>query len=89
MNVLKEKWKFSKWRFYYKNFISNFQFYLFSKKIFKDVEYIKGNEIFKPERVKKRRFIGYEFKGKTYLDNPGFFNVDREVWQLWKRKGYF
>ena len=89
MKELKEKWKFSKWRFYYKNFIWNTRFFLFSKKKFKDVEYVKGIDVFNPERVKKHRFIGYEFMGKIYLDNPGFTDVDKEVWQHWKRKGYF
>ena len=39
--------------------------------------------------VKKKRFVGYKYKGKTYLDNPGFKDVEEEVWHLWKSKNYF
>lgn len=89
MKNIKEKWRFSKWRFYYKNLTWNVQFYLFSKKRFKDIEYTKGNDIFKPEKINKHRFVGYEFKGRIYLDNPGFNDVESEVLKYWKGKGYF
>ena len=89
MNKIREKWKYSKTRFYYKNFIWNVDFYLFSKKKFKDIQYTKGEEVFSPENVTKRRFIGYDFKNKLYLDNPGYIESDIKVWQHWKNKGYF
>ena len=89
MQQLKDRWKFSKLRFYYKNFIWNYKFFLFAKKKFKDITYIKGNDIFKPETVNKKRFLGYEFDSKIYLDNPGYIETDKEIWQHWKTKGYF
>lgn len=89
IDKLKNKWKYSKFRFYYKNLIWNTQFYLLSKKKFKDIIYIKGEEVWKPEIVNKKRFIGYEFKGNTYLDNPGFLDVEEEVLKHWKRNNYF
>ena len=89
MKLIKEKWKFSKWRFYYNNLVSNIKFYLFSKKKFKDIEYVKGDDVFSPERVKKHRFVGYEFNENIYLDNPGFTNIEPEVLKHWKIKGYF
>lgn len=86
---LKEKWKFSKLRFYYKNFLFNIEFFFMAKKQFSDIEYTKGEAIFKPERVKRHRFKGYLFKGKIYTDNPGLLNIESSVWHYWKNKGYF
>jgi len=86
---LKNKWKYSKARFYYKNLLWNVQFYIFSKKQFKDIEYTKGEEKFQYERVKRQRFIGYKFKDKIYLDNPGFLDIEPDVWTQWKTKKYF
>lgn len=86
---LKEWWKFSKVRFYYKNLTSNLLFYFFSKKVYKEVSYTKDEHIFNPVIIKTKRFLGYEFKGKIYLDNPGFLDVESEVWHFWKTKKYF
>lgn len=86
---LKKIWKFSKFRFYYKNLISNLDFFLNSKKVYKEIEYSKDEFIFNPKKVKKKRFLGYEYKDKIYLDNPGFNDVEEEVWHFWKSKKYF
>jgi hypothetical protein len=86
---IKKFWKYSKLRFYYKNAIWNSEFYLFSKKIFKDIEYTKGEAEFRFEKVKRHRFVGYRFKNNMYLDNPGFIDVEPDVWKEWKSKNYF
>lgn len=26
------------------------------------------------------------YKGSIYLDNPGIPNIDRDVWEAWKKK---
>lgn len=88
-DCLKTYWKFSKLRFYYKNLISNFLFYLLSEKVYKDISYTKDEHIFNPTQIKTKRFLGYKYKGKIYLDNPGFENVEEEVWHFWKSKNYF
>jgi len=88
-SFIKKWWKYSKARFYYKNTTSNILFYLLSEKVYKEIDYVKDESIFRPTPVKKKRFIGYKYKGEIYLDNPGFKDVEDEVWHLWKSKNYF
>jgi len=88
-SFIKNWWKFSKGRFYYKNVTSNILFYLFSEKVYKEIYYVKDEVIFRPTPVKKKRFIGYKYRGEIYLDNPGFKDVEEEVWHFWKSKNYF
>jgi len=89
INKIKKIWKFSKLRFYVKNITSNVSFFLFSKKIYKNIDYIKDEMIFRPKKVIKKRFIGYKYKNRIYLDNPGFEDVEPDVWHYWKEKKYF
>jgi hypothetical protein len=89
LDFFKKWWKFSKLRFYYKNITSNILFFLTSKKVYKEIDYIKDEMIFNPKPVKKKRFLGYKYKGDIYLDNPGFKDVEDEVWHYWKENKYF
>ena len=81
-------WKYSSLRFYILNFIWNFKFWIFSKKKYKNITYNKkdsfGLQI--KEVVNKKRFEGYEYKNKIYLDNPGIPNIKDDVWKAWKDK---
>lgn len=86
---IKEIWKFSKIRFYVKNLICNINFFLFSKKMYKDIDFVEGEMIFRPNNVRKKRFVGYKYKDRIYLDNPGFEDIEPEVWSHWKEKKYF
>jgi|LakMenEpi03Aug12_release.lakeMendotaPanAssembly.Ray.scaffolds.fasta_scaffold234066_4 hypothetical protein len=88
-DYLKVWWKFSRLRFYYKNLTSNMLFYLLSEKVYKDVSYTRDEHIFRPTPIKTKRFLGYKYKGKIYLDNPGFDDIEDEVWHFWKSKNYF
>lgn len=85
----KKKWYFSKIRFYLKNLIWNYSFWLKSRKIFNETEYqIKDAKGFLTGETKKiKKFIGFQYKNKIYLDNPGFPINDRELWEVWKKKG--
>ena len=81
-------WKYSKIRFYIKNCIWNYKFWLFSKKKFKEISYIEKDFFSQPIRdVKRRKFIGYIYKGVLYIDNPGMPIPDKDVWQKWNEKG--
>ena len=70
--------------FYFKNFIWNLKFWLFCKPKYKEITYIKVDPN-KMERQKltKKRFEGYLYKDKTYLDNPGL-TLSKENWKKWK-----
>lgn len=86
---LKKIWYFSKFRFYIKNAIWNYDFWLNSKKIFEVIEYkLKDNSGFYTGETKKiKKFKGFQYKNKIYLDNPGLPIDDRELWISWKKKG--
>jgi len=89
-------WKHSRVRFYLLNLKWNYGFWIFTKKVYKDVKYhvqtgefidttLKIIERKKPKN--RRRFVGYMYKGIIYQDNPGIQGIDRETWIAWKKKG--
>jgi len=96
-------WKNSRLRFYILNAHWNYKFWLFAEKIFKEHSYdvvdeenlsldnvdVTGKIIYNKKKKKsKRRFIGYLFEGRMYLDNPGIRHlVKKTTWEIWKRKG--
>jgi hypothetical protein len=41
----------------------------------------------KKKNIESKRFIGYVYNNKIYLDNPGLENIDRDTWKAWKKKG--
>jgi hypothetical protein len=44
---------------------------------------------FDKTHVVKRRFVGYQFKGSIYLDNPGAQAfISREIVNIWKERGW-
>lgn len=94
-------WKHSKLRFYILNALWNYRFWLFSEKVYKDHTYeieedfsledldVTGKMRPKTSRVHQRRFLGYMYKDRLYLDNPGVKEmVDKETWKAWKSKGF-
>jgi len=94
-------WKCSRLRFYLLNLIWNYRFWLHAEKIYKDHIYeveedlnledvdITGKIISKKKKVKSRRFVGYMYKNKLYLDNPGVREfVDKDTWKCWLKRGY-
>lgn len=89
ISKIKKIWYFSSIRFYIKNLIWNYNFWLKSKKIFYFENYklkdINGFFTGKEKNIKK--FKGFLYKDKIYLDNPGFSISDRELWSHWKNKG--
>lgn len=89
MNKMTEKWYFSKLRFYLKNLIWNYYFWLTAKKVYKIENFkIKDSKGFYTGESKNiKKFIGFSFRNKIYLDNPGFPITDRELWKVWKNKG--
>ena len=88
---MKEWWKYSSLRFYILNAIHNYDFWLNSKKVFEKIEYLKPASMSfrnnKYDKITKKRFLGYKYKGKVYLDNPGLSITDRQVWEKWKKNG--
>jgi len=85
---MKNIWKYSKLRFYIKNFLWNFNFWLLSKKEFENITYFKKNFFnLQKDKITKRRFKGYSYRNNTYIDNPGIPNIERDVWEAWKNKG--
>jgi hypothetical protein len=91
MNKLKNIWKYSKLRFYIKNAKFNLIFWLTCKKQYKSITFYKNSmlpidSVFK-EQVNKKRFEGYLFKGKIYLDNPGLTNIENDTWAELNKKG--
>ena len=89
--MFKKWWKYSKLRYYVLNAKDNYDFWLRSKKIFKTIEYkeIASFRNLDFKKVRKKRFVGYQYKGKIYLDNPGIIISDRDVWKSWKKKNLF
>ena len=54
MNLMQKKWYFSNLRFYLKNAIWNYKFWLNSKKIFEEVEYrVKDQNGFYTGEIRK------------------------------------
>lgn len=82
-------WYYSKLRFHLLNAIWNYNFWLNAKKVYSEVEYKEINENgFHTGRIKKiRKFLGYQYGGKIFLDNPGMPIKDRRLWKCWKQKG--
>ncbi len=87
---IKERWKYSVIRFYVLNAIHNFSFWLNANKIFEEIKYKKPASMSfrnqKYDNIVKRRFVGYKYKNKVYLDNPGLQIKERDVWEEWKKK---
>jgi hypothetical protein len=86
--MLKKWWKYSSLRFYVLNAIHNYDFWLNSKKVYTKIEFPKSNSFRNNKYIKeeRKRFLGYEYKGKIYLDNPGLIINDRDLWERWKKK---
>ena len=90
-------WKHSKLRFYIKNALWNYKFWFFATKVYNNFNYEVSDKGFhldivmkmlpKKKKVSKRRFAGYFYKGRLYLDNPGLQNIDEETWKAWRKKG--
>jgi len=90
MKSVLKKIKKTKIGFYITNLIFNYKFWILCKKKFIYIEYSKKNFFGDVvERIKKRRFVGYSYKDKTYLDNPGILNIDADTWISWKKKNLF
>ena len=85
---MKKWWKYSSLRFYFLNAVWNYGFWIKGKKKYKEVSYYK-RDFFRnnTSQVTKRKFEGYLYNGKTYLDNPGIQVSDRDVWEAWKKRG--
>jgi hypothetical protein len=94
--MFKKIWKHSRLRFYILNAIWNYKFWLFAKKMYRNISYqIEEGEYdmdfdYKLKRKKKtvykKRFVGYFFENNIYLDNPGLKIEDRSTWESWKKK---
>lgn len=86
--MLKKWWKYSSLRFYVLNTLHNYDFWLNSKKVYTTIEFTKSNSFRNIDYKKetRKRFLGYEYKGKIYLDNPGIIISDRDLWEHWKKK---
>ncbi len=95
--MFKYLWKHSRIRFYILNALWNYKFWLFAEKMYQDTFFeIDTNEyemdytfklIPKKKKIKRKRFVGYMYKGGVYLDNPGIQGIDQETWNAWRRKG--
>jgi hypothetical protein len=73
-------------RFYLRNAIWNYWFWLNCKRKFVEYSFIKKNPINnKREKIVKRRFVGYEYKGKIYIDNPGISIKNKDEWDVVKK----
>ena len=85
---MKKWWKYSSLRFYVLNTLHNYDFWLNSKKVFTTIEFPKPtsfrNQVYQKET--RKRFVGYNYKGKIYLDNRGLSINERDVWESWKSK---
>lgn len=86
--MLKEWWKYSSLRFYILNALHNYRFWLNSKKVYTTIEFTKSNSFRNTNymKEKRKRFLGYQYKGKIYLDNPGLTINDRVLWEHWRKK---
>lgn len=89
IKYFKTIWYYSNTRFYLKNVLWNYKFWLKSKKIFEEIEYKTKNSVgmYDGKMKKIKKFKGFLFEGKIYLDNPGFPIEDRSLWVTWKNKG--
>lgn len=77
---------FNKLRFYIKNAIWNYRFWLNCKRKYVEYSFVKKNMINgKREKVVKKRFQGYEYKGKVYQDNPGMPISSENDWKFVKK----
>lgn len=86
-DIIRTLWKYSKLRFYVKNAIWNYQFWFFCQKKYNNISYFKRNFFnVNKQKVHKRRFEGYVYKNRVFLDNPGFSDIERDVWEVWKKK---
>lgn len=78
---------FSKIKFYIKNCIWNYKFWFFCKRKYVEYSFIKKNPINgKREKIVKKRFQGYEYKGKIYQDNPGMPIKTKYEWERVKKR---
>lgn len=86
--MIKKWWKYSSLRFYILNALHNYNFWLKSQKIFTTIDFPKATSFRnqKYEKQVRKRFLGYQYKGKIYLDNPGLIIPERDVWECWKNK---
>ena len=99
---IKTWWKFSSLRFYIINAQWNYKFWICCTKEYQEIQYYHydsprmdpnfrffdadANQLDSILKTKKR-FVGYKFKGKIYMDNPGVEIQDKEVWNHWRKKG--
>tara|TARA_R110001592_G_scaffold75555_2_gene228722 strand:+ start:321 stop:569 length:249 start_codon:yes stop_codon:yes gene_type:complete len=78
---------FGQIKFYIKNSIWNYKFWLFCKRKYVEYSFTKKSPINgKREKVIKKRFLGYEYKGKIYQDNPGMPITSEYEWNIVKKK---
>lgn len=78
---------FIKIKIYIKNAIWNYKFWFFCKRKYVEYSYIKKNPINgKREKIVKKRFLGYEYKGKIYQDNPGMPIKKESDWNFIKKQ---
>lgn len=86
--MFKNWWKYSSLRFYILNTCWNYKFWLNAKKIYELVPQINTINRLGEKEIKstKKRFKGYLYKGRIYLDNTGIPNIERDVWSAWKSK---
>ena len=94
--MFKKVWKYSRIRFYILNTFWNYKFWLFAKKMYQDSYFeIDTNEyemditfklMPKKKKIKRKRFIGYMYKGGVYLDNPGLQGIDQDTKKEWIKK---
>ena len=88
-------WKYSVLRFYILNFKWNLFFWLFAKKLYKNITYeittdyyidLTNRLVGNKKKVIKKRFVGYFYKNIIYQDNPGLQGIDDLTWEKWKSK---
>jgi len=85
---IKKWWKYSRFRFFLLNTIWNYSFWLNCTTVYNTVSYKKKTSSSnKTSVITKKRFVGYRYKGQLYLKNPGLKIEDRELWQVWRKKG--
>jgi len=89
LHFIREVWHYSTLRFYLKNLIWNYNFWLKSRKVFDETEYrLKDKNGFYTGKTKKiKKFRGFLYRDKLYLDNPGFPIEERDLWTKWRNKG--
>jgi hypothetical protein len=73
--------------FYFQNIIWNYLFWLNCRRKYVEYTFFKINDI-SGERVKvvKKRFMGFEYKGKVYQDNPGMPIKSKNNWKIYKKR---